>query len=176
MTAKNAVADDVLGRITRKFMDLLRRTLEGSANAARVSFFLQRAIENPPNAWRPGRNECAVYILESSWRDCRNDYEFATITMASCHEGALFFEDLLREDLTSDNRKYLMKRLEPAFSQFTHGSSFVRWRVLRLYRVSSRNCFGDSEGVLTRTLTDIHFTLKPICEFTGHGPVPVGTH
>lgn len=170
----HVVADDALGRITRKLWDLLRRVLEGSVVVERASFFIQRAIENPPTAKRPGPGDVAIYVLESYWAYDKANYDLATITLEWGGEETLFFEDLFRADLSSNGRTYLMGTLRRVYE--AQIPDHCRRKMMRLYRVGYRNCFGRFEGPPARTLSDIHFSLEPICEFTEHGePVPVGT-
>ncbi|MDD5749466.1 MAG: hypothetical protein PHO91_01605 [Patescibacteria group bacterium] len=174
MTAKNAVADDVLGRITRKLLDLLRRILEGSVETTRASFFIQRAIENPPTPKTPGPGEAGIYVLESYWCYDKANYDFATISLEWGGEPTWFFEDLLKEDISEDARGFLLRTLRRIYEAQIpdHG----RRRMMRLYRVSYRNCLGNFEGSLGRPLRDLHFSLEPVCEFDEQGePLPVGT-
>lgn len=165
----HVVADDILGKLTRKFWEMLRRVLEGSIMSERASFFLQRALESPSTRrLPPGPGDVAVYLLQCRWSYDKRNYEFATISLEWGGDGTVFFEDLFKPDLSSDNRTFLMNTLQRLYNAQIpdHGSR----KMLRLYRVLNRHYFGiDDETTENAQLRDIHFSLELVCEFGENG-------
>ncbi|MEK7509649.1 MAG: hypothetical protein AAB605_02970 [Patescibacteria group bacterium] len=174
MTTQHVVADDVLGKISRKVWELIRRVLEGSIDPERTLALLQPALEGVPRP-HDGKSTRGTYLLESRWSWDNSHREFATIEVEEC-DLSIQFEDLLNPSASKGDKKWVLGKLKRIFEAQIpmHGG----YKMIRLYRVLSTRHFGYSpgcglDGTLERETVDVHLILKPICEFADDGePIP----
>lgn len=176
MTAKHVVADDVLGRIARKVSELFRRILEGSIDPDRTSALLQMVIEGVPKPHDEGASY-GRYVLEIRWAWDSSHVEFATIGLERW-QSYIPFEDILNPSAPEEAKAFLLEMLKNVYEAQTSGKKNVS-KMVRLYRVLDVNYFGylpgfGLEGTLdNRDAIDVHFILKPICEFDDNcEPIP----
>ena len=174
MTTK-VVKDDVLERFHVKRLELEQRFVSGKVEPERALDLMQLALENPP---APCENSSRTYVLESSWAYDNSHREFFTYTLEYCDymNDGFSFDDLFDLTLLPARKKdEFMERLNDIFNPQVpgHGSR----KMIRLYRVLENRCFGrcshDLNGELERDAVDVHFILKPICDFDDKGePIP----
>lgn len=175
MTGK-AVEDDALGKVTRKFWEILRRLMakKNPLNLERTLGIMQLAIEGTAE---PDANSSTwQYILECGWAYDNSHVEFATISVEKCDRGWLCFESLLDSRTSGEDKKSAMDHLNRIFREqvFGHGT----YHMNRLYRISRTVFHGYSEGfgskgTVTKDMVDVHFVLKPICDFDQNNePIP----
>lgn len=164
MTTKHVVADDVLGKVSRRIWELIRRVLEGSVNPDRVRALLQLALEDIPKP-RDERSNWGTYLLECRWEFDDLHLEVATVALEKS-DWPIPFERLLDKATPRAQRDQLLVKLRRVYEAQVpiHGSH----RMVRLYRVLSTVYFGHS-----LTTGDLHFILNPICDFDSKGnPIP----
>jgi hypothetical protein len=174
MTTKHVVADDVLGRISRKVWELTRRVLEGSADPERVLAILQPAFEGVP---KPNNEGCShgTYLLESHWAWDSFHYEFATIGLEK-GESDIPFEGLLDPLVPEEKKARLLKMLRRIYD--AQISIPLSSKMRRLYRVLGARYFGYEpgcglDGTLKREAVDVHLILQPLFDFNDKGePIP----
>ena len=165
-TEKHVVAYDILGRISRKVLELIRRIGEGSASPSRAQALLQLAIEGIPEPHDEG-SSWGTYVLESRWAWDNSHTEYVTLGLEKCDSPAPF-EDLLNPLAPDEDKMNLLMALKAIYAAQIpqHGSH----KMLRLYRVVRRQYHGYDPGIglngtLQQNAVDIHWVLKPICEF-----------
>ncbi|MEK7139607.1 MAG: hypothetical protein AAB817_02810 [Patescibacteria group bacterium] len=177
MTTKHVVADDLLGQISRKVWELLRRILEGSVDPVRTMAIMQLAFEGVPQPLGKGSSE---YLLESRWSWDNSHQEFATIGLEEC-DSDVRFEDILDPTVSAEKKDKLLAMLRRIYEAQVpaHGGR----KMLRLYRVCRTTYFGYSpghglDGRLEQDAVDIHFMLRPLFDFNDDGqlvPCQIGT-
>jgi hypothetical protein len=180
MTTKHVVADDILGKISRKVWELNRRVLEGSIDPERVLFMLQETIEGIPKP-KILKEYGGTYLLESNWAFDHSHREFATFTL---EEGTLLApEKILDSSLPKWEKKWFLETLKKIFDAQVPKDGC--YRMTRLYRVLDQSFFGYQPGIeyhsqkatmdgqLEREVIDFHLILQPICDFNDNGePIP----
>ena len=173
MTDQSTVADDVLGKVTRKVLELYRRVLQGSVNLKRVHKILQMALEAPPKPNYEG-SSWGSYILECEWSWDNTHREYATIGLEKC-DSEIPFEQLLDPSTSDYQRENLLEMLNRVYDAQVprHGSRCK----LRFYRVLTRG-FGfhplDRESIPSEVgVLDVNLVLKPLFDFNDQGnPIP----
>ncbi|MEK7511945.1 MAG: hypothetical protein AAB575_02920 [Patescibacteria group bacterium] len=171
MTTK-VVEDDVRIKFNKTRLELENRVAGGKVDVERAADLLQLALENPPT---PCENSSRTYVLESSWSYDNSHREFFTYTLEYCdymNDGSSF-DDLLNPDVPMKRKKELFRKLIEIYNAQVPGHGCRN--MLRLYRVLENRVFGrsstDLNGELERDVVDVHFILKPICEFNDKGEV-----
>ncbi len=173
---EKVVADDILGKLSRKLRDLFTRVETGGVNPERAFFGIKIGAENQPE---PKSEGCTLgtYILESLWSYDNFHREYATLTFeGSDVESGI--EGLVGKNpsLYSSDDKWLIGQIRAVYNAQvpTHGSH----KMLRLYRVVRENWFGYSpsgifDGRLEREDLMLNLCLKPVCDFDLSGnPIP----
>lgn len=175
MTANKVVEDAVLGRFARKSWDLLRRIMNGSVNANRALFFLQRAIEGHRRDYGRDSSSWGIYVLESRWSNDKGYREFATISLEK-GDSSIPFEQLLTQSRSKHDKEYLLMVLREIYNKQV--SMYGPHRMVRLYRVTGLNFSGYSpetglDGTLENETVDLVFNLKPLFDFDSDmNPIP----
>jgi hypothetical protein len=155
-------------------LELEKRFVGGMVNRERALDLMQLALENPPT---PCENSSRSYVLESSWAYDNAHREFFTYTLEYCDymDGRFSFDDLLDPKIPAERKKEFLHQLNLIYDKQVpgHGSR----QMVRLYRVLEDRCFGrcshDLNGELERDVVDVHFILKPICDFDDKDePIP----
>ena len=172
---KRTVADDVLGKVSRRILDLGRRILEGGVDPDRASFFVAAAQAVPGE--RLDVSGCTIgdYVLECRWAWDNSHTAFATIALEKS-EYKYGFEALLDSSTPKADWDALMKLLRDMCSRQCGGP---KPEMVRLYKVLDERYLGINPSVnfsreLKRPVVDLHFVLKPIIWFDGTGsPMPV---
>jgi hypothetical protein len=163
MTTKHVVADEVLGKIAKRFWELMRRIMEGSVNPDRALNLLQLSLEGVSKT----QSSSKTYILESEWVWDHSHHEYATITLEN-YESETSFEDILGSSISKDRTNYLLDLIKTIFDKQVpkHGS----FKMLRLYRVI--DCSFQSQITNDKDV-DLHFVMKPLFDFdTNENPIP----
>ena len=174
MTTKHVVADDVLGKISRKVWELYRRVFEGSVDLGRVLFFLQEAIEGAPKS-RQEESSWGTYLLENLWSWDNAHREFATICIEKC-DSSIPPEEILNTSVPEEKKEWLLNHLKRLF--YAQVPSHGLFKMVRLYRVAAMSYFDYNPnwgqyGILSSEEVDVHLTLRPLFDFDENGnPVP----
>lgn len=164
MTTRHVVADDILGKITRKVWELFRRILEGTIDHERTSAMLQLTLQGTPSSegevWIQGS-----YILETHWSWDKSHREFISRDIELHNFGG--------EEKTPDEIREAVFEWYRAIRRERGGGEIVR-----LYRVLWTDYFGLNtfqgiHGTLTRDIVEAHVVLLPICEFREGEPIPI---
>ena len=180
---KRVVADRTLGKLLRRFWELITRVKKGSVDSERALVMMQYAIEGVPEAHESEGSSWGTYLLESEWSWDNSHQEFATINIEKCDVEEPFESILVAsEEIRAKLLKYLTRVFDAQVP--SHGSH----NMLRLYRVVNRRCFGynpsdhvwhtygptgHDDTTKTRHIIEYHFFLKPICDFDADGnPIP----
>ncbi len=173
MTAKAAtdadVGDNILGKITRTFADLVVRITNGTTDPSRARHLLGLATQNPRELRET--DPVRLYVLEFHWRHDSSNLEYVTISLERSDGPG--FECLIDGTGSERHMLELMSQLEGLYNKVApaHGSR----RMVRLYRVRSRSRFGRTEeqGDAVKRTCDLHFLLDPICDFKEGNRFPV---
>jgi len=166
MTAdtNQAVADGIIGRLTRKFCDLVERIRKNIIDHKRVYFFMQRAAENPPKDI-----PFYDYVLQIHWSWDHHHHEFITIVG---EEYETPFEDMVKTDEGRSEIKRMVGRIVKQYGTFSAADP------IRIYRVHTKNYFNldlsmGLTGKVSGEFVDVHLQMKPIIEFDKEGnPMP----
>jgi len=162
MTAKHVVADEVLGKVAKRFWELMRRIMEGAVDPGRALYLLQLSLEGV------SKDPDKTYVLESGWAWDHSHREYASICFED-YESEISFEDILNPSIPEEEKKFLLSQIKDIFDGQVpkHGS----YNMVRVYRVLNNpypNKHVDNDGSV-----DLHFVLKPIFDFDSNGkPVP----
>ena len=161
-------------KFNKRRLELENRVAGGKVDVERAADLLQLALENPPT---PCENSSRTYVLESSWSYDNSHREFFTYTLEYCDymNGGFSFDDLLNPDVPMKRKKELFRKLIEIYNAQVPGHGCRN--MLRLYRVLENRVFGrsstDLNGELERDVVDVHFILKPICDFDDDfDPIP----
>jgi len=171
MTTKHVVADDVLGKISRRIWELMRRILEGSTEPNRALFYLQQSLEGVPRPQSSYKN----YLLESRWSWDGSHREFATVCLEPGDSEATF-EDVLNPLIPEKNKRFILTLLKEIYD--TQTPAYDGHKMLRVYQVLGRNFLGYSpgsgiDGTLNSNTVHLNFVLKPLFDFNDMGnPIP----
>ncbi|MFA5070363.1 MAG: hypothetical protein WC528_03715 [Patescibacteria group bacterium] len=169
MTTKHVVADDVLGRISRKVWELIRRVLEGSVDPKRSAEIVQLALEGVPEPRDEG-SSWGTYVLELHWAWDNGHQEFVTIGIEK-FDHPIPFERIIDSSAKQEDRDQLLRELKEASRSIGLSAPMGSPRMIRLYRVVRVDYFGWDPSLSFGTrlgregAVDLHFILNPICDF-----------
>lgn len=176
MTVRKSVADDVLGRITRKFVDLVRRLTakRKPLDPERTLHIMQLAADGTPD--KQYSNSQVDYVLECGWSWDNSHVEFITICVEGCDREWLCFDRLVDPTLPEKVKKNAMDVLVRMCNGISTGPGSAYMK--RLYEITYQRFYGYSphsglKGTVTKNMVDMHTVLKPICEFDDKdNPIP----
>jgi hypothetical protein len=187
------IVDDVtLGRLERRIHELKSRFLNGTLPVDRVLDLLQLAIEGTPREKSrlvrdmiPLGFESVMskvnkpkgygyFMLECRWSWDSSHREYVTVDSEPCDP--LPFDQILDPTMPIEMKEMLMRALNSLLAGMLTQSSHTR--MVRLYKIEKVLDIGYSpnhglNGKITDETVDLHFMMRPICEFDEEGlPIP----
>ena len=160
---RSEVANDVVGKISKKFFDLMRRLLWNSEGKAldpeRVMWFLQRAGEGVPyNSRHFGRS---IYLLECRRHENLLVSEYYPIVLT---DDSIGFESYFKSTI-KENRYSLTNKINHAFESIPRHPSLDMWMLSKVLGCDRSNL--ENHG----KVMDLHFILQPIMKFVDGKPI-----
>jgi hypothetical protein len=155
------------GKIIEKLSRLIGK-LNKLTDPERTLALLDLLLTDTPDTFSGEIPSYKTYVLESAWTYDHLHTEFATICI---EELDIPFEELTSPYLSHFNKAFILGRLTEIYKvQVPHHGNR---KMVRLYRVLDERTFGFLGDSLVRDAVDVHFVLKPICDFDKNGnPVP----